>query len=98
VGVYAKAGLQALAKRHDTIGDVRGMGFFLGAELVADRAQKTPAPELTVRVVNRLRQRGILLNFIGIHRNTLKIRPPMPFSRANADMLLSELDQALAEG
>jgi 4-aminobutyrate aminotransferase-like enzyme len=98
VGAYAKAGLHRLAKKHDSIGDVRGIGFFLGAELVTDRASKTPAPEMTVRVVNRLRKRGILLNFIGIHRNTLKIRPPMPFSRANADLLLSELDQALAAG
>jgi 4-aminobutyrate aminotransferase-like enzyme len=98
VGDYAKAGLQALAKKHDAIGNVRGLGFFLGAELVSERARKTPDPDLTVRVVNRLRQRGILLNFIGIHKNTLKIRPPMPFSRANADMLLDELDQALAKG
>ncbi len=97
VGNYAMEGLRELATRHDMIGNVRGNGFFFGAELVSDREAKTPAPELTLRIVNLLRQRGILLNLIGLHRNVLKIRPPMVFSKVNADMLLYALDDVMGE-
>ncbi|MFK7752239.1 MAG: aspartate aminotransferase family protein [Sedimentitalea sp.] len=97
VGAYARDGLRDLATRHDVIGDVRGAGLFLGAELVLDRASKTPATAYAKQVANAMRQRGVLLNFLGIHYNVLKIRPPMPFSRANADQMLTTLDAVLSE-
>lgn len=97
VGEYAREGLRELAARHECIGDVRGSGLFFGAEMVLDRADKTPATAFAKRVANAMRQRGVLLNFLGIHYNTLKIRPPMPFSRANADQLIETLDTVLSE-
>jgi 4-aminobutyrate aminotransferase-like enzyme len=95
VGTYAKAGLQALAEKYEVIGDVRGRGLFFGAEMVLDRKTKTPATRYVKRVVNEMRQRGVILNFIGIHYNTLKMRPPMPFSRTNVDQMLETLDEVL---
>jgi 4-aminobutyrate aminotransferase-like enzyme len=95
VGAYAKTGMQELAKRHPVIGDVRGCGLFMGAEFVTDREKKTPAAAFTKRVVNDMRNRGVLLNFLGVHYNALKIRPPMPFSKENADQFLNTLDEVL---
>lgn len=97
VGAYALQGLADLALRHEVIGDVRGSGLFFGAELVKSRRTREPATAYTKRVVNEMRRRGIVLNFLGIHYNTLKIRPPMPFSRADADLLLCRLDEVLTE-
>ncbi len=97
VGAYAKAGLQELAGRHDCIGDVRGSGLFFGAEMVLDRATKEPATAFTKRVANGMRQRGVLLNFLGRHYNVLKMRPPMVFSRANVDQVIETLDAVLTE-
>lgn len=97
VGTYARAGLRDLATRHACIGDVRGSGLFFGAEMVLDRDTKAPATGFVKRVVNGMRRRGILLNFLGIHYNVLKIRPPLPFSRANADQLIETLDAVLTE-
>jgi len=97
VGAYAKSCLQELAARHDSIGDVRGAGLVFGAEMVLDREAKTPATEFIIRVVNAMRERGILLSQLGLYKNTLKIRPPMPFSRANVDQLIETLDAVLAE-
>lgn len=97
VGDYAREGLRDLATRHECIGDVRGSGLFFGAEMVLDRGTKEPATAFTKRVANAMRQRGILLNFLGIHYNVLKIRPPMPFSKAHADQLIGTLDRVLAE-
>jgi 4-aminobutyrate aminotransferase-like enzyme len=95
VGQYLRAGLSQLATRHALIGDVRGAGLFIGVELVTDRTAKTPATAQTVRIVNGLRERGVLLSSTGEHANTLKIRPPLVFSEANADLLIGTLDEVL---
>ena len=96
VGSHARKGLRALADRHDCIGDVRGAGLFFGAELVLDRASKAPATAFAKRVANAMREEGVLLNFLGIHYNLLKIRPNMQFTRENADLLIDTLDRVLA--
>ncbi len=96
VGAFARAGLRELAEKYEWIGDVRGYGLFFGAEMVLDRAAKTPAPAYANAVANEMRRRGILINRLGIHKNTLKIRPPMPFSEENAGHLLETLDAVLA--
>lgn len=95
VGAYAKSCLQELAGRHDCIGDVRGSGLFFGAEMVLDRDAKTPAPAFTKRIANEMRQRGVLLNFLGRHYNVLKMRPPMVFTRENVDQMITALDEVL---
>jgi 4-aminobutyrate aminotransferase-like enzyme len=93
----ARDGLRALAARHAGIGDVRATGMIFGAELVTDQAAKTPAPRHAARVVNALCRRGILLSRLGIHANTLKIRPPLPFGPDNLDQLLTALDAVLTD-
>ena len=95
VGAYANQRLRDLAEKHDIIGDVRGSGLFFGGELVTDRVLKHPAIAEADLVVNRMRERGILMGALGINGNTMKIRPPMPFSRENADYLMQTLDEVL---
>ncbi len=96
VGAYARDRLRGLAKRHACIGDVRGSGLFFGAEMVLDRGTKAPATAFTKRVANEMRQDGVLINFLGIHYNVLKIRPPMQFTRENADVMIDTLDRVLS--
>ena len=96
VGSYARAGLENLAEKHDIIGDIRGSGLFFGAELVLDKNKKTPATDLATKVINDMRERGILMGKLGIHQCATKIRPPMPFSKDNAALMLSALDDVLA--
>lgn len=95
VGAYLREQLRSLASKHSLIGDVRGAGLFIGVELVTDRAARTPATVETARIVNVLRDRGVLLSGTGEHANTLKIRPPLVFSEANADLLVDTLDDVL---
>jgi 4-aminobutyrate aminotransferase-like enzyme len=96
VGSYTLERLAALKDRHALIGDVRGAGLFFAVDLVTDRSAKTPATAETKRLVNRMCERGVLLSRIGPHDNILKIRPPMPFARQHADLLVDTLDQALS--
>jgi len=92
-------GARELAKRHEAIGDVRGLGLFNGIELVQDRATLTPAPDLLARVITRMKQdHQILLSSEGPLHNVLKIKPPAAFSAADCDRFLHGLDQALAAG
>jgi 4-aminobutyrate aminotransferase-like enzyme len=96
-GQYLVDGLGLLAERHEAIGDVRGSGFFLGLELVEDREQKTPATALAKRVLNGLRDRGLLTGTIGPDANILKLRCPMVFTRENADYALGLIDETLTD-
>ncbi|MFY2823846.1 aspartate aminotransferase family protein [Ruegeria sp. MALMAid1280] len=97
VGDHARARMTALQQKYDVIGDVRGSGLIFGAEMVLDRQSREPASEFTDRVINAMRHRGIIHSKLGRHKNTLKIRPPMPFSKENADLLFDTLDEVLAE-
>ncbi len=97
VGTHAIKRLHALKDKYEVIGDVRGSGLIFGAELVLDRATKGPADTFTDQIVNEMRQRGIIHSKLGRHKNTLKIRPPMPFSLENADLLLDTLDDVLGK-
>jgi len=95
VGQYIAAGLQLLADRHEVIGDIRGNGLFIAVELVANSGERTPATKLTARVVNDLRDRGVLTGSIGRDDNILKLRPPMVLQSSEADLMLETLGESL---
>jgi 4-aminobutyrate aminotransferase-like enzyme/Ser/Thr protein kinase RdoA (MazF antagonist) len=97
VGHHLLAGLRSLQDRHPIIGDVRGSGLFLGVELVRNRETLEPAAQEASFIVNRMRDRGILLGTDGPFHNVIKIRPPMPFSLHDADQLVGTMQTILAE-
>jgi 4-aminobutyrate aminotransferase-like enzyme len=96
VGKHLLRRLGELRDRHALIGDVRGSGLFLGVELVADRQSLQPAGREASLVANRMRDHGVLLGTEGPYHNVLKIRPPMPFTAQDAELLIQTLDAALA--
>ncbi|HUI73794.1 MAG TPA: aminotransferase class III-fold pyridoxal phosphate-dependent enzyme [Candidatus Acidoferrum sp.] len=96
-GNYFKAGLESLQEKYGLIGDVRGSGLFLGVDLVKDRETREAAPAQAAYVVNRLRECGVLTGTDGPHQNVLKLRPPLIFSEADADLFRSTLEAVLAE-
>ena len=95
-GRYLRRGLAALGEQFEVIGDVRGAGLFIGVELVDDRATRSPATRFAAQLVNELRRRRVLISAAGPGANVLKIRPPLPFGRAEADLLLQSLGASLA--
>jgi 4-aminobutyrate aminotransferase-like enzyme len=96
VGAYLHAGLEDIAARHDTVGEVRRQGLMVGVELVSG-ADWTPAVEETAAVVEGLRQRRVLIGSASEAGNVLKIRPPLVFERTHADRLLEALDSVLTD-
>ncbi len=97
VGAHLLAGLRDLQARHALIGDVRGSGLFIGVELVRDRDTLAPAGDEADYVARRMRERCILLGTDGPFHNVLKLRGPMPLSFADADLIVTALDETLGE-
>ena len=97
IGLLAEERLRALAQRFEVIGDVRQSGMVFGAEFVTDRESKEPASDYADLVINAMRHRGIILSKLGRHKNTLKIRPPMPFNADHLDLLMTTLEAVLME-
>jgi 4-aminobutyrate aminotransferase-like enzyme len=92
VGAAFATGLRSLAQRHNCIGETRAAGLFLGTDILSDGQ---PDATRAARLVNDLRQNGILISATGPRGHILKIRPPLPFSLANVDHFLTTLDRVL---
>lgn len=86
-GVYLQQGLRNLARDFPRIVEVRGAGLFIGVQI--------SSREETARIVNGLRDEGVLIGSAGRNGDVLKIRPPLPFGRAESDLLLTTLTKVL---
>ncbi len=97
VGTYLKSRLDALKVHHQIIGDVRGIGLYIGVELVRSRQTLEPAEKEARYVVERLKEFGLLVSIDGPMNNVLKIKPPLVFTKDNADTLIANLERVLSE-
>ena len=79
------------------IGDVRGEGLFLGLELVRDAETLEPATEEAAYIAERMKDRGVLMSTDGPYHNVLKIKPPMVFTKEDADRLVNTIELVLKE-
>jgi 4-aminobutyrate aminotransferase-like enzyme len=93
VGAYLKAELKKRAGASAAIGDIRGVGMFIGVEMI--KPDGSPDVETTVDVVNRLKDQGFLTSNAGIFRNVVKIRPPLVFRHEHADAFLGAWDETI---
>ncbi len=96
VGARLLAGIRGLADRHEAIGDVRGMGLFIGIDLVSDRESRTADADHARGVVEGLRHRGVLAGTDGREHNVVKLRGPLVMTEEDADRIVAGLDGALA--
>ncbi|MBW1642260.1 MAG: aminotransferase class III-fold pyridoxal phosphate-dependent enzyme [Deltaproteobacteria bacterium] len=97
VGSYLQDKLEKLAQKQPLIGDIRGRGLFFGVELVKDRETLEPAYKETRVIAENMKNEGVLIGSVGRFGNVIKIRPPLVFSKENADLLIEKLDKLLTE-
>ena len=90
-GAYLREQLGALASRHACLGKVRGTGLLLGLEVLSHNGS---ASRLRCKqAINALAEQfRILIGYEGPHASILKLRPPMPFGRQHADLLVEAID------
>ena len=92
VGAAFTQGLKSLAQHHETLGETRSAGLFIGQTILTNGQ---PDPTRTARLVNALRDSHILISSTGPKGDSLKIRPPLPFGMTNVDQVLTTLDRIL---
>ncbi len=97
IGAHLKAGIDAIAGPHGRIGAVRQRGLFLGIEWVADRDSRTPDTHGARAACEALKDRGFLTAPAGALHNQVKIRPPLVFDQAQADLFLEAFADVAAE-
>ena len=95
IGDHLLASLRTLAGDHRGVGDVRGMGLFIGVDLVTDPESKSPDTQRAAYIKNALRHDRILIGTDGPADNVLKIRPPLTFDMASADHLAARIGRHL---
>jgi 4-aminobutyrate aminotransferase-like enzyme/Ser/Thr protein kinase RdoA (MazF antagonist) len=94
-GEFLMQGLSRLMEKYPLISDVRGHGLFIGAEMVTNRDTREPAIKQIDVLIEQMKEKGFLLSTDGPLHNVLKIKPPMPFSKENAEEMIACLDKVL---
>lgn len=97
LGGYIQEGLRELQDRYRLLGDIRGEGLFLGVELVNDPDSLVPAAAEASYLINRMKDKGVLMSTDGPLHNVIKIKPPMSLTFAQADFMLEQLEEVLKE-
>jgi len=97
LGERLALGLARLSERHPIVGDVRGLGLFLGIELSQDRSTREPAARQAAYVVERMKDHGILLSTDGPDHNVIKMKPPLCVSESDVDRVVAAYDRVLGE-
>jgi 4-aminobutyrate aminotransferase len=103
MGELFKARFEAMQKKHEQLGDIRGMGLVWGLELITDVASKNPDADLTRRVIHNAYQRGLcVIAPIGTHKNVVRVAPPLVINEAEAnesvDIFEAAFEAAVKEG
>jgi 4-aminobutyrate aminotransferase/(S)-3-amino-2-methylpropionate transaminase len=94
IGEKLRGHLEQLATKYDLIGDVRGLGPMLAAELVEDRVKKTPAPEKVIALRQEALSRGLVILPSGLYFNCIRFLPPLMISDEMIDEGMGILDQS----
>ena len=97
MGDYLQEGIRGLMKNHSLIGEVRGRGLLMGFELVKDRNTKEYAPQETMTLMEKCREKGVLLGKGGLFGNVIRIAPPLSINQKQCDQVLRAIDESLTE-
>lgn len=95
-GARIKDGLEQMMKKYPIIGDVRGRGLLLGAELVKDRTTKEYASQEAIQFMDQCKERGLLLGKGGLYGNVIRVAPPINITDKDVDFILDVMDNAFA--
>jgi len=95
VGYHYKNLMHELSKDFSCIGDIRGSGLFLGFEIIDEEGKQNTA--LASLIKNELRNRHILMSTDGPYDNVLKSKPPLCFTKKNAETVVENIQEILKD-
>jgi 4-aminobutyrate aminotransferase-like enzyme len=93
-GAYLRDAVTQVAAVSPVLGNVRGAGLYLGADVISPETGE-PSNALASTIVNGMRERHVLISATGPHGSVLKIRPPLPFGRDQADQFMAVFTEVL---
>jgi adenosylmethionine-8-amino-7-oxononanoate aminotransferase len=99
IGQYLRDALEATLGNHPNVGDIRGVGLFLGVELVADRETKETFRDnaLLAWLTDQMRRRGLILRNDSRNDPTTQLCPPLVITREECDRTVAILDETITE-
>ncbi len=97
LGKIIRKRLEEMSERYELIGDVRGLGAMQAIELVRDKRSKEPAAEETMKLIEKARERGLLLLRAGIYFNVVRLHPPLTIEEENLLRGLDILEESIRE-
>lgn len=95
VGEYIFNRFKELQKKHECLGDIRGKGLVIGLEIVVNRKEHKPSPELTQKIIFKCGEYGMLLGKVGLYGNVIRIAPPLVITEDEAEIGITILDKVL---
>jgi 4-aminobutyrate aminotransferase-like enzyme len=95
VGQYLRERLEVLRMDYPVIGEVHGSGLLQGIDII--KPDGAPDPEMADRIMNHMRENGVLIGTTGQNYATLKIRPPIVFQKEHAEIFLAAFINAISE-
>jgi 4-aminobutyrate aminotransferase/(S)-3-amino-2-methylpropionate transaminase len=97
IGEKVLARFKEFYEHYPIVGDVRGLGAMVGMELVVDRKTKEPATAFTKQLVNRCREKGLLMISAGTYSNIIRPLMPLVITDAQIQKGLSIIGESLSE-
>ncbi len=102
MGDYLMDQLRELQQKHPVIGDVRGKGLFVGAELVKDRKTKEPVDEsVAAGIAAHCMKNGVMIGrtnrSFADFNNTLCLSPALICTKGDLDEIVGAIDNAITE-
>ena len=94
VGAMAKKRLMEMKEKYEIVGDVRGIGLFLGVEIVKDKKNKVRGEQEAKQIMDYCFNHGLLAIMAG--RNTLRVVPPLNTPEDVMDEGLDILEEGIS--
>ncbi|PMB76039.1 MAG: aspartate aminotransferase family protein [Fervidicoccus fontis] len=97
LGRIIRKRLEEMYEKYEIIGDVRGLGIMQAIEIVKDRKTKEPDEDITKKIINTARERGLLLLIAGLYSNVIRLHPPLTIEEDVLKRGLDILDESIKE-
>ena len=101
IGSLLKKGLDELQTKFEVVGDVRGMGLFLGLEIIESKVSRRPDPDRALKLVGECEDRGLLLGggipTGGLGTNTVRLCPPLVITEEQVNTAIDIIEDVLTK-
>ena len=97
LGSLALKRFHEIMEESRVIGEVRGLGFMIGVELVEDRSSKKPGTQLASKLRRKLFEKGVLMHTCGHYANVMRFMAPLVLTQRHMEIGLNIFEETVKE-